>query len=93
MLLFSDTAVWSQLNKVAGFGEPIFTEWTNSQEEGVIRERTLTYMMPVSNPMGKYMTSLKEKNPPTFTDHTYLVRAKETQVIGTQQILQEQDRL
>ncbi|ORE19893.1 hypothetical protein BCV71DRAFT_93991 [Rhizopus microsporus] len=72
MLLFSDTAVWSQLNKVAGFGEPTFTEWANSQEEGVIRERTLTYMMPVSNPM---------------------VRAKETQVIGTQQILQEQDRL
>ncbi|KAG0743102.1 hypothetical protein G6F62_005737 [Rhizopus arrhizus] len=73
-LLFSEeSTIWSQLNKAKEFGEPTMTEWINKEEDDdVIRERTMTYMMPVTNPM---------------------VKAKETQVIETQQVLSEQDRL
>ncbi|CAO3668979.1 unnamed protein product [Rhizopus stolonifer] len=68
-LLFSQSDIWTQLNKVKECGEPTVTDWVD-QEDG--KERTLTYMIPVFNPM---------------------VKAKETQVVETQQILSEKERL
>ncbi|KAI8069220.1 hypothetical protein BC940DRAFT_298190 [Gongronella butleri] len=51
--LFDDakTDFWTTLNKNKGNSEPTFTKWA-ANEEG-IRQRTLTYTMPVTNPMVK----------------------------------------
>lgn len=75
-LMFSDEqvvgekSVWTKLNKVKNYGEPTLTEWTKSDTKDVIMERTMTYIMPVSNPM---------------------VKAKETDVFETQQLLQHNE--
>ena len=67
-----DSQVWSKLNKVKQYGEPTLTDWTASDTEGVIEERTMSYIMPVTAPM---------------------VKAKETDVIETQQVLVKEDHL
>ncbi|KAI9253585.1 hypothetical protein BY458DRAFT_462474 [Sporodiniella umbellata] len=69
--LFSNSQIWSELNKIKGFGEPKISEWGESEKQGE-KKRTLTYMMPVFNPM---------------------VKAKQTEVIETQQVLVKRDQL
>ncbi|KAI8053147.1 uncharacterized protein B0P05DRAFT_561784 [Gilbertella persicaria] len=65
-LLFSDqSTVWTKLNQSKDCSDPEFSSWQN-------QERTMQYIMPVSNPM---------------------IKAKETQVIETQHILQEKPHL
>lgn len=51
-LMFIKTKLWCELNKNKKYGEPSFTEWEkNSRGQ---KERIVTYMMPVSMPMGKF---------------------------------------
>lgn len=65
--LMYSTDVWKKLNKSKSYSEPTFTNWTNNED---ILERTVNYIMPVTNPM---------------------VKAKETDVIETQQVLHQKE--
>lgn len=75
-LMFSDEqvvgkkSIWTKLNKKKNYGEPTLTEWQKSDSKDVLMERSMTYIMPVSNPM---------------------VKAKETDVFETQQLLQHNE--
>lgn len=76
-LMFSDEevvgkkSIWTKLNKKKNYGEPALTAWQKPDgSKDVLMERSMTYIMPVSNPM---------------------VKAKETDVFETQQLLHHND--
>ncbi|KAI8997435.1 hypothetical protein BDB01DRAFT_38067 [Pilobolus umbonatus] len=51
-MLFGDEGrIWIEFNQLKGYGQPMISQWQTMG--GGVRERTVKYIMPVSNPMVK----------------------------------------